>query len=178
MMPYWPLESHDARYCDAMSSPLVQTLIGGGLAIVGGLLAASWQTARADNVAQIIRRDERYESALIELNARRAEAAQHFDDLLDHWHSSASLIISGSAIVDAHLMTTMWPIANLRPSAGPTRRSSLETSKRFTWLRATRLTKSATDLFAINNSAKHSWLRRVPASAWRAVTICKRKALP
>jgi hypothetical protein len=115
-----------------MSSPLVQTLIGGGRAIVGGLFAAWWQTARADNMAQRIRRAERYESALVELNARTAEAlsqvikvwqdgrelvlhgrghegidasyydlaAQPLDDLLDHWHSSASLIMSDSAIVD------------------------------------------------------------------------------
>ena len=62
-----------ARYCDAMSSALVQTLIGGSLAIIGGLLAAWWQTSRSDNVAQKIRRAERYESALIELNARVAE---------------------------------------------------------------------------------------------------------
>ena len=56
-----------------MSSALVQTLIGGSLAIIGGLLAAWWQTSRSDNVAQKIRRAERYESALIELNARVAE---------------------------------------------------------------------------------------------------------
>jgi len=56
-----------------MSSALVQTLIGGGLAIVGGLVAAWWQISRSDNVAQKIRRAERYEGALIELSARVAE---------------------------------------------------------------------------------------------------------
>lgn len=56
-----------------MSSALAQTLIGGGLAIIGGLVAAWWQTSRSDNVAQKIRRAERHESALIELNARVAE---------------------------------------------------------------------------------------------------------
>lgn len=58
-----------------MSSALAQTLIGGGLAIVGGLVAAWWQISRSDNVAQKIRRAERYESALMELNARVAETA-------------------------------------------------------------------------------------------------------
>jgi hypothetical protein len=56
-----------------MSSALAQTLIGGALAIVGGLVAAWWQVSRSDNVAQKIRRAERYESALMELNARVAE---------------------------------------------------------------------------------------------------------
>ena len=62
-----------ARYCDAMSSALVQTLIGGALAIIGGLVAAWWQVSRSDSVAKKIRRAERYEGALIELNARAAE---------------------------------------------------------------------------------------------------------
>jgi hypothetical protein len=43
-----------------MSSALAQTLIGGGLAIVGGFVGAWWQTSRSDNVAQKIRRAERY----------------------------------------------------------------------------------------------------------------------
>ncbi len=51
----------------------MQTVIGGVLAIVGGLVAAWWQVSRSDSVAQKIRRAERYESALIELNARAAE---------------------------------------------------------------------------------------------------------
>jgi uncharacterized membrane protein YccC len=62
-----------ARYCDAMSSALAQTLIGGALAIIGGLVATWLQLSRSDNVAKKIRRAERYESALIELNARAAE---------------------------------------------------------------------------------------------------------
>ena len=62
-----------ARYCDAMSSALVQTLIGGALAIIGGLVAAWWQVSRSDSVAKKIRRAERYEGALIKLNAQAAE---------------------------------------------------------------------------------------------------------
>lgn len=63
-----------ARYCDAMSSALLQTLIGGALAIIGGFVAAWWQVSRSDSVAKKIRRAEWYEGALIELNARAAEA--------------------------------------------------------------------------------------------------------
>ncbi len=50
-----------------MSSPLVQTLIGGGLAILGGLLAAWWQTSRADDIARRVRLAERREDALLTL---------------------------------------------------------------------------------------------------------------
>jgi hypothetical protein len=116
-----------------MSSALAQTLIGGGLAIVGGLVAAWWQISRSDNVAQKIRRAERYESALIELNARVAEtvgqvgkvrgdarrarlrglshedtdaseygrARDPLNELLNHWHSVSSLLISDTTIVEA-----------------------------------------------------------------------------
>lgn len=52
-----------------MSSAFVQTLIGAAAAIVGGVGAALWQTARADDVARRIRKAERREQALIDLNA-------------------------------------------------------------------------------------------------------------
>jgi hypothetical protein len=64
-----------------MSSALAQTLIGGGLAILGGLIAAWWQISRSDDVAQRIRRAERYESALIELNAQVAKAASQVGEV-------------------------------------------------------------------------------------------------
>ena len=57
------------RYGWRMLSPLVQTLVGGGLAIVGGLLAAWWQTSRADDIARRIRLAERREAALLALQA-------------------------------------------------------------------------------------------------------------
>lgn len=73
-----------------VSSAIVQTLIGAAAAIVGGLGAALWQTARADDVARRIRRTERYELALLDLNTtvtvlysqllelyRRVELGQH-----------------------------------------------------------------------------------------------------
>jgi hypothetical protein len=94
-------------------------------AIVGGLGAALWQTARADDVARRIRRAERREQALIDLNAlvtdiygqllalyRQAErgqnAAQHnqarqaLDTLAQHWDSRSSGIISDPSIVAAY----------------------------------------------------------------------------
>jgi hypothetical protein len=108
-----------------MSSAFVQTLIGALAAIVGGLGAALWQTAHADDVARSIRRAERHEQALIELNAlvtdiygqllalyRQAErgqsAAQHnqarqaLDTLARHWDSRSSGIISDPPIVTAY----------------------------------------------------------------------------
>ncbi len=75
-----------------MSSAFAQTLIGGGLAIAGGLIAAWWQTARADNVARRIRRAERYESALIELNARAAEASRQVDRF---WRDNREIVLQG-----------------------------------------------------------------------------------
>lgn len=108
-----------------MSSAFVQTLIGALAAIVGGLGAALWQTARADDVARRIRRAERHEHALIDLNAlvtdihgqllalyRQAEhgqsVAQHnqarqaLDTLAQHWNSHSSGVISDPPIVTAY----------------------------------------------------------------------------
>jgi hypothetical protein len=97
------------------------------------LVAAWWQISRSDNVAQKIRRAERYESALIELNARVAEtvgrlgkvwndaksaslrglsqedtdaseygrAREPLNELLNHWFSVSSLLISDTTIVEA-----------------------------------------------------------------------------
>jgi hypothetical protein len=108
-----------------MSSALVQTLVGAVAAIVGGLGAALWQTARADDVARSIRRAERREQALIDLNAlvtviygrlltlyhqaeRGQNAAQHnearqaLDTLAQHWDSRSSGILSDPSIVTAY----------------------------------------------------------------------------
>ena len=50
-------------------SAIWQTIIGAAAAIAGGLVAAWWQTARADDVAQRIRRGERREEGLLTLSA-------------------------------------------------------------------------------------------------------------
>lgn len=115
-----------ARYCYAMSSsPLVQTLIGGGLAIVAGFIAAWWQTSRADNVARRIRQTERREQALLELDALASglearledlfrqvehgqtpwqyqEALRVFGELQQHWRSKSSGVIPDPEIVSAY----------------------------------------------------------------------------
>jgi hypothetical protein len=62
-------------------SQLWQTAIGAGAAIGGGLIAAVWQTSRADKVAQSIRRAERRERGLLELNAKIADALAQLDSL-------------------------------------------------------------------------------------------------
>jgi len=108
-----------------MSSALVQTLIGAVAAIIGGLGAALWQTARADDVARRIRKAERREQALIDLNAlvtvisgqllalyRRAEGGQNaaqytearqaLDTIAVHWDSHSAGIISDPSIVTAY----------------------------------------------------------------------------
>src|SRR5260221_10707628 len=79
-----------ARHPDAWSSPLLQTLIGGVLAIVGGFLAAWWQVTRSDNVAQAIRRAERRESALIRLNAEVAAAVR---DIMRLYSDARKLVL-------------------------------------------------------------------------------------
>jgi hypothetical protein len=107
------------------SSPLVQTLIGGGLAIVGGLLAAWWQTSRADNVALRIRQAERREQALLELDVLASglqvrldelfrqvqqgqtpwqyqEALKVLGELTQHWRSKSSGVIPDPEIVSAY----------------------------------------------------------------------------
>ena len=75
-----------------MSSALMQTVIGGVLAIIGGLVAAWWQVSRSDSVAQKIRRAERYETALIELNARGAETVSY---VLKVWSEARSARLRG-----------------------------------------------------------------------------------
>src|ERR1700722_11705891 len=81
-----------SRYGDAMSSALAQTLIGGGLAVGGGLLGAWWQTSRSDNIAQKIRRAERYEGALFELSARVASATAQVGSV---WQDARSARLRG-----------------------------------------------------------------------------------
>ena len=75
-----------------MTSALAQTLIGGGLAVVGGLIAAWWQTSRSDNVARSIRRAERYEAALLELNARVAKADSQVGKV---WQDGREIVLRG-----------------------------------------------------------------------------------
>src|SRR5260370_3025123 len=53
---------------------MLQTLIGAAAAILGGLLAAAWQTYRADDVALRIRQRERHEAALLEMYAEVSDA--------------------------------------------------------------------------------------------------------
>lgn len=52
---------------------VIGAVIGAAGAIAGGFGAAWWQTSRADDVAQKIRRAERREAALLALNGKLAE---------------------------------------------------------------------------------------------------------
>lgn len=108
-----------------MLSTLWQTAIGGAAAIVGGLVAAVWQTSRADTVAQSIRRAERRESGLLALNsvvatkyarllelyrrvekgqnaAQYNEARQLVDEVIQFWESEAQGVIPDEVIVAAY----------------------------------------------------------------------------
>jgi hypothetical protein len=51
------------------TSPLVQTLIGGGLAILGGLLVALYQSSHTRRLAIQLRAEEREEEGLLRLGA-------------------------------------------------------------------------------------------------------------
>jgi hypothetical protein len=117
----YPSDRRRSHYHAAM----LQVLIGGALSIVGGFLAAWWQTNRADDVARDIRRDERRERGLLELNAavsrthaqldplyRQAQRGQTpfqyqesirvMSELAQHWESNAVGVIPDQDVVDAY----------------------------------------------------------------------------
>jgi hypothetical protein len=56
-------------------------VLGGVLSIIGGFFAAWYQTNRADKVAREIRRQERQEQAVLELNAKVAQTHSRLDAL-------------------------------------------------------------------------------------------------
>ena len=66
--------------------PLGSVLIGGAFAILGGYLAARWaaryQNEQAERIAHRIRRDEREEAALIEIDAGLHRLEEEIDNLL------------------------------------------------------------------------------------------------
>ncbi len=106
-------------------SPIWQTVIGGIAAIIGGLVAAWWQTSRADTIAQNIRRAERREDGLLALNvkvtavhttldgvyraAEKGQATSQYlyalmvlSELRQLWEGSLSGKIPDQSIVDAY----------------------------------------------------------------------------
>lgn len=106
-------------------SAIWQTIIGGLLATLGGLLAVWWQARRADDVARRIRAEERREAGLLALNVevtamhesfdalyRAAEKGQATSQYLNAittlarlrqlWEGSSSGVIADKAIVDAY----------------------------------------------------------------------------
>jgi hypothetical protein len=101
------------------------TVIGAAAAIIGGFGAAMWQTSRADKVALKIRRAERREAGLLELNVRLASvvtrltdvrnsagngyassqwqfAAMALRELRELWEGSSSGVIPDQSIVNAY----------------------------------------------------------------------------
>jgi hypothetical protein len=123
---------------------MVQVLIGGALTVAGGFFAAWWQTNRADDVARDIRRDERRERGLLELNAVVAKAHARLDplyrqaesgqtpfqyqeairvrgELAQHWESDAAGVISDQEVVDAYMAVDVSVHAGLPggPSYAP-----------------------------------------------------------
>lgn len=60
---------------------VIGAVIGAAGAIAGGFGAAWWQTSRADDVAEKIRRAERREQGLLALNATLTTVATEFDAL-------------------------------------------------------------------------------------------------
>ena len=75
-------------------SAVLQTVIGAIAAIAGGFLAAWWQTSRADAVARNIRRAERREQGLLELNQQVAQALIDVGEAyrsVDYAHKKSSI---------------------------------------------------------------------------------------
>jgi hypothetical protein len=82
-------------------SAVLQTVIGAVAALAGGFLAAWWQTSRADTIARTIRRAERREQGLLELNQQVAEvhaavdgvyrAAEHGQSTSQYQHARQEL---------------------------------------------------------------------------------------
>jgi hypothetical protein len=105
------------------------TIIGAAAAIIGGLGAVVWQTRRADDIAQRIRRQERREQALFALSAKVQEvysrlasirpmagtspltaqyfaASQALRELLQLWQTTWAAVIGDRPIRDACLVLT------------------------------------------------------------------------
>lgn len=61
-------------------SGILQTLIGGVLAIVGGLLAVWWQARHADDIARRIRQEERREQGLLTFRVELVAALKEVDE--------------------------------------------------------------------------------------------------
>ena len=106
-------------------SAIWQTIIGGLLATVGGLLAVWWQARHADDVARRIRSEERREAGLLALNVEVTTMHASFDALYRaagqrqttsqymnaitalaalrrFWEGSSSGVIADKAIVHAY----------------------------------------------------------------------------
>jgi hypothetical protein len=107
-------------------SPFEQTIIGASIgaaaAIIGGWLGAWWQTNRAAKIARNIRREERREQGLLELNAKATEvrdrigaiyreaergqtpaqftqSRQLFDELTQAWDGSWSRMVYDQPVI-------------------------------------------------------------------------------
>ena len=108
-----------------MVSPFWQTVIGAAAAIVGGLVAAMWQTSHGEKIARSIRRAERRERGLLDLNTKVADVLARIDplyrqaergqtqfqyqeairilgELSAHWNSDASGVISDGEVINAY----------------------------------------------------------------------------
>ncbi|HEY5399211.1 MAG TPA: hypothetical protein VIL16_27890 [Trebonia sp.] len=141
-------------------SAVLQTVIGAVAAIAGGFLVAWWQTSRADTIARTIRRAERREEGLLELNEKVTEvhdaiervysaaehgqstsqyqnARQELNGLHVFWDGRSVGVIPDQAVIDAYRTIIARPRTNVCPAG------SWEPPVRLSYLAATKTSANA-----------------------------------
>jgi len=94
-------------------SPLVQTLIGGGLAIIGGLLVALYQSRHTRRLAIQLRAQEREEEGLLRLGAIVGEVESQMSTHLWNFEHNPNIVSTNQPANEAEEMRSrlleVWP---------------------------------------------------------------------
>jgi hypothetical protein len=93
------------------TSPLVQTLIGGGLAILGGLLVALYQSSHTRRLAIQLRAEEREEEGLLRLGAIVGEGKSQMSPHLWNFEHDPNSVSTDQAAAEAERMRSqLWEV--------------------------------------------------------------------